>query len=232
MSFTSVLHLILLLHAIAGVQVDPKHKFGRAEGGEVALTDAASDPEEYPDVPKLEKALAQLLRINMQQTRQNRATQKLIQHLDATVDSLLKTVESRSSATASPTATPGERGAPAGAPASTEPAAPSAGVVVMKAKPSVVKSGLTAAGLTAAQQAIKAAHAQLLKRYGNDFDRMVTLGTWSAPGGEAAVEAAITRALRAGGKFVFGIMGYYLFGYTDPTSAQSEWGSFSRAFLR
>ena len=85
--------------------------------------------------------------------------------------------------------------------------APSAGVVVMKAKPSVVKSGLTAAGLTAAQQAIKAAHAQLLKRYGNDFDRMVTLGTWSAPGGEAAVEAAITRALRAGGKFVFGIMG-------------------------
>ena len=32
--------------------------------------------------------------------------------------------------------------------------------------------------------------------------------------------------------FVFGIMGYYMFGYTDPTSAQSEWGSFSRAFLR
>eukprot|EP00936_MAST-01D_sp_MAST-1D-sp1_P001013 g1013.t1 len=207
MSLTSIFHVILLLHAIAGVQIDPKQKFGRAEGGEVALTDAASDPEDYPDVPQLEKDLAQLLRINMKQSKQNRETQKLIQHLDATVSSLLKTVQSQTSGTASPTTASEDRGALAGVSAGAKTQAPSADAVVMKPKESVVKSGLTAAGLRAAQQAIKSVHARLLQRYGNDFDRMVTLGTWSAPGGEAAVESAMVRALRAGGKFVFGIMG-------------------------
>jgi len=199
-----VLCLALVCH-VALSAIEPANTFGRKENGAVALSDAATDPEDYPtdrSVKLMKGVLQHMIAKHAAVTREIKEHTGMLSMLGVRLQKLIATVTAQKAAAPAAAAA---AAAPATVAAAAPAAAPAAAAAAAAAAPPT--AGCTAASLAAVQAAVKAAQASLAAKYGGGFGKMVELGTWSAAGAAADVEAVFARALRRGGKFVYGVMG-------------------------